>query len=252
MSCFNLFTKSLVYQSTITASSENALFPVSNLKDERRTKVFRSNTNSDSVILDFQEASEIDSIFVLAEKRNGFGFTSVTFEFNGTSNFSSPACSVNVDFSDKHALGFAEFTKISYRFCRIVMTSTLGYCELSKVYIGTKLQTQRTIKFGWTLKEDDLSLKTTNRYGQLFSDIISTQKKIGFSFSYLDKVDLELINSIIDAHAETKPIWVRIGDSSMSDDFRRTSGAFFLNDTPQITNSHFNKYALSMSLNELL
>lgn len=251
MNCFNIYNKNLIYQSTLTASSENALFPVSNLKDNRRTKVFRSTSNSSSVIIDFQETSEIDTIFILAEKKNGFGFNTITFEFNGTSSFTSPAYSKTVSFSEKFGIGHEEFTKIQYRFCRIVMTSTIGFCELSKVYIGSKATLQRSIKFGWNIKDEDLSLKSTNRYGQIFSDIITTQKKINFAFSLLNKEDLATINSIIDAHSETKPIWFTIGNNTMIEDYRRTSGAFYLTDVPQITNSNFNKYNLSMSLAEI-
>jgi hypothetical protein len=188
---------------------------------------------------------------ILAEKRNGFGFNSVTVEFNATSNFTSPAFSVVMDLSEVHSIALAEFTKINYRFCRVVMSSTLGYCELAKVYIGSKTVLSKGIKFGWTLKEENLSNKTANRYGQLFIDLIATQKKINFSFSYLSKDDLAIINAILDEASEVSPLWIKIGETTMSDDFRRTSGAYTLTDIPIITNTHFNKYALSMSLSEL-
>lgn len=251
MSCFELYGINLAKQATLTASSTNELFPVDNIKDDRRTKVYRSTSNSSSVIFDLNETSDIDTIMLLADKRNGFGFNSATVEFNATSNFTSPAFSVVMDLSEVHSIALAEFTKISYRFCRVVMSSTLGYCELAKVYIGSKTVLSKGIKFGWTLKEENLSNKTTNRYGQLFIDLISTQKKINFSFSYLNKDDLAIINAILDESSEVSPLWIKIGETTMSDDFRRTSGAYTLTDIPTITNTHFNKYALSMSLSEL-
>lgn len=253
MSCFNIFTKNLVDQSVLTPSSENALFPVENIQDYRRTKVFRSTSSSANIIFDFGETSDIDSIFILAEKRNGFGFDSVTVEFNGTSNFTSPAASYAMTFSDEHSLGHLELpAKISYRFARIVVTSSLlSYCEISKVYFGTKAETTASIKFGWNLKDEELSLKSKNRYGQVFADVITRQKKINFAFSYVNKDDLAILNTILDDCGETKPVWIKIGDSSMSDDYRRTSGAFNLSDIPQITNSHFNKYNLSFALEEI-
>ena len=251
MSCFNLYSNNLVDKSILTSTNENAQFPASNVKDTRRTKVFRSTTNTDSMIFDFGEASDIDTVFILADKRNGFGFDSALVQFNGTSNFTSPAYSYSITLSEAHNLAHLEITKISYRFCRIIMTSTLGYTELSKVYVGSKLSLSKGIKFGWTQKDNDLSSKSKNRYGQLFVDTIIRQKVIGFSFSYLSKDDLATINSVVDYSSEIKPLWVMIGDASMSDDYRRTTGSFILSDVPSIANTHFNKYQLSFNVEEL-
>lgn len=251
MNCFNLYSPNLINDSTLTATNENSLFPASNIKDNRRTKGFRSTTNTDSVIFDLQESSDIDTIFLLADKRNGFGFDSVLVQFNGTSNFMSPAQSYSMSLSNEHNIAHLEISLISYRFCRIVMTSSLGYCELGKVYLGTRLALSKSIKFGWTQKDNDISTKVKNRYGQVFVDLIARQKAINFSFSYLDKTDIQLINTVLDYSSEIKPFWFTIGDATMSDDYRRTSGAFILTDSPTITNSHFNKYQLSFSAEEL-
>ena len=248
---FKLMDTNLVDQSVFTASSENALFPVSNLKDTRRSKVYRSTSNSDTVTLDMQETSEVDTIFVVANKRDGFGVSTVTVEFNGTSDFTTPAYSIAVPFSVKFGVGFIEFTKVEYRFARIVMTSTLGYCELSKVYIGKKLEMKRSINFGWTIKDNELSINQSNRYGQKFTDVIGRQKQINVSFSYVDKDDLDLINSVLDDRGESKPIYIILGCDTMTNDNRRFSGPVTLNDIPTITNPLFNKYSLSFALSEL-
>ena len=125
MSCLKFFSSNLIDQSTITPSSENLNFPVSNLKDPRRTKVYRSTSNSTSVVFDFQETSEIDSIFIVDEPRNGFGISTITIQFNATSDFSSPAHSETVDFSIAHGVGYKIFTQQNYRFARLVLTSNL-------------------------------------------------------------------------------------------------------------------------------
>lgn len=248
---FKLLDTNLVDQATLTPSTVNALFPVSNLKDTRRSKVFRSTSNSSSIVIDMQETSEVDTIFVVADKRAGFGVSTVTVEFNGTSDFTSPAYSIAVPFSTVFGIGFVEFTKIEYRFARVVMTSSLGYCELSKVYIGKKIPMQRSINFGWTIKDNELSISQKNRYGQMFTDVIGRQKIINVSMSYLDKDDLDLINSLLDRVGETKPFYMILGCDNMVNDNRRFSGPVTLNDIPTITNPNFNKYSLSMAVTEL-
>lgn len=251
MTCFRLFGQNLVGQATITASSENALFPLTNLLDNRRTKVFRSISNSSNIVLDFNEASEIDGVFIIASS-SGFGITSVTVEFNGTSDFTSPAFSIAVPLSTDYGLGFIEFAKINYRFCRIVMTSTLGYCELAKVYIGSKLALSKGASFGWTSKDEDLSTRTRNRKGQIFTDTIGRQRSLSFGMKLLTKDDLELIEYLLDYAGETKPIFLTIGDDTMSADYLRNSGAFFVDDVPSVTNSYFNKYNLSFAVKEMV
>jgi len=250
--CFRLYSRNLVDQATITASSENALFPVSNLQDFRRSKVYRSTSNSDSIVLDFQESSEVNGIFILADRRAGFGISTVTVEFNGTDSWGAPAYSQVVPLSIENNLGYVELTStISYRFARIVLTSVLGYCELSKVFIGKDIGLTRTINFGWTIKDEELSQKQKNRYGQTFVDVILRQKIIGFALKNMQKEDLALINGLLDLVGETKPFYIRLGDDNMVDDYRRFSGPVYLDDVPTITNAHFNRYNLSMSVREV-
>lgn len=252
MSGFKLMGENLVNQSTLTASTENLLFPVSNIQDSRRSKVFRSTTNSDNVVFDMQETSLVDTIFIVADKRSGFGVSTVTVEFNATNTWGAPAYSIAVPFSTTHGIGFVELpAQISYRFARVVMTSTLGYCELSKIFIGSFLPLTRSINFGWTIKDEELSQKSRNRYNQLFVDIISRQKTINFSMSYLDKEDLDLLYSLLDDRGETKPFYIILGCATMINDNRRFSGPVFLDDIPTITNPFFNKYSLSMTVREM-
>jgi hypothetical protein len=251
LNCFSIYDLNLIDQSTITASSENAQFPTLNLKDQRRSKVYRSTSNTDSLIFDFQETSEINGIFIVADKRAGFGVSTIIVDFNATSNFTTPAYSVTLPFSPKLGIGHVSFDTIEYRFARVRMTSTLGYCEISKMFIGKAIPLTRTINFGWTIKDEDLSIKTRNRYGQQFTDIIGRQKNIGFAIRNADKVDLELINTLLDRVGESKPFYITIGNENMVEDYRRFSGPVILEDVPLITNASFNKYNMSFSVREL-
>lgn len=250
MNSFEIYSDNLIYQSKITASNENAQFPLSNLLDPRRSKVFRSTSSNTSIVLDFNETSEVDSFMIVDDKRNGFGISTITLEFNGTNEWSNPAASETIEISPAFGLGFKEFNTHSYRFCRIVLTSTLTYCELSKIFIGKRLGLNRSINFNWTIKENELSNKQSNRYGQIFTDVILRQKSLNFALSYLDKDQLDKINSVLDFVGESRPFFVRIGCDNMVNDNRRFSGMVYLTDVPTISNPYFNKYNLSMSVIE--
>ena len=249
------YSTNLVDQATITASTENALFPTNNLIDPRRTKVLRTTTASDNIVFDFQETSEIDSIFIVDNPFDGFGVSTLSLEMNATDAWGSPAATETPDFSVVRGLGFTDFTTIhEYRFARLVMTSSLSYCEISKLFIGKgiTLLNDKSINYGWSVTYKDNSRNVENRYGQRFSDVINRQKQFNIAFSNLDKDQLDQIFELYDDKGITKPFYVRIGCDGMVNDNRRFSGMVYLSSAPQITNRFFNKYNLSMTLEEAM
>jgi hypothetical protein len=246
------YSNNLIDNSTITASTENLNFPPSNLKDPRRTKVFRTLSNSDTLILDFQETSEVDSIFIVDEPRNGFGISTLSFDLNATSNFTSPAYSDSLTFSTTHGVGFKSFPIQNYRFCRLSLTSTLGYCELSKIFIGKAIDLGKGPNFNWSYQDKDLSIIKENRYGQRFVDIITRQKQVNMAFSLLNKDQLDKIFQIYDEKSTTKPFFFSVGCSTMINDPNRFAGMVYLNSIPVITNTSFGRYSLSMTLEEAM
>jgi hypothetical protein len=204
-------------------------------------------------VLDFGETSDADSCFIVADKRSGFGISTLTLQFNATNSWGAPAATETVTFSTAHGVGFKEFTAMrSYRFCRIVMTSTLGYCELANIFIGKRQEIGRGINFGWSYKDTEIVNQKANRYGQIFSDIISRQKEIKASISFLNKDQLDAFLEAYDFCGESKPLFIKLGDDDMVNDYRRFSGMVFFDSVPSITNTHFNKYSLQLTLREAM
>lgn len=248
------YSDNLVDQAVITSSTENLNFPLDNLKDHRRSKVFRSTTNSDEVVFDFQETSEIDSVFFVDSKRYGFGFSTATIEGNAINDWTSPIFSESLSIDIKHGVGKNEFDIQSARFARLSLTSTLGYCELSKLFIGKKLKllNNRGINFGWTFKDEDMSTSKENSYGQRFSDKKTRRRHFNFSFNLLTKDQLDQIFSILDSKGTTAPFYISIGCPDMTNSIERYSAMVFLKDDPPITNNYFNRYSLSFDVVEAM
>lgn len=244
------YVGNLVDQATINASTVNSLFPASNLLDPRRTKVFRSTTNSDSIVFDFQETSEIDSVFVVDNPFDGFGVSTLSLELNTTDTWGAPAHTESVTWSTKHGVGYKEFIQQDYRFARLVMGSSLTYCELSKIFIGKSLDIGRGPNFGWTYQSKDNSRIQENRYGQKFPDVINRQRQFSISLSNLDKDMMEKFFEIYDDKGTTKPFFMRTGCESMINGVERFAGMVYMTQIPTITNRFFNNYALSLTLEE--
>jgi hypothetical protein len=239
-----------VDQATFTPSTVNLNFPASNLQDPRRSKVFRTTANTSTLILDFQETSEIDSIFIVDNPRNGFGISTLSFDLNATSSFTSPAYTDSFTFSTVHGLGYKIFTQQNYRFARLNLTSSLGYCELSKIFIGKHIDLGRGPNFNWSYQNKDTSTVRENRYGQKFVDVIGRQKVLNISLGLLNKDQMDQIFQLYDDKGTIKPFYITIGDDTMISDHRRFSGMVYLNSMPTITNTSFGRYSMSMSMEE--
>jgi hypothetical protein len=250
MSDLKFYVGNLVSQSSFTLSNPNSLFPVSNILDPRRTKVVRTTTASDTLIMDFQETSEIDSIVIVDNPKDGFGISTLSLNLNGSNSWGSPSFTQAVTFSTEHGVGYAEFTQQNYRYGRLVFTSTLAYSELSKVFIGKSVDLGRCQNIGWSYSQKTLSKTIENRYAQKFVDVIGTQKEVNMSLSLLDKDQLDQIFQVYDECNTTKPFFMRCANNQMVNENRRYAGMFYLKSSPTITNQVFGRYNLSLSFEQ--
>jgi hypothetical protein len=182
--------------------------------------------------------------------RNGFGISTLSFDLNATSSFTSPAYTDSLTFSTVHGLGYKIFTQQNYRFARLNLTSSLGYCELSKIFIGKHIDLGRGPNFNWSYQNKDTSTVRENRYGQKFVDVIGRQKVLNISLGLLNKDQMDQIFQLYDDKGTIKPFYITIGDDSMISDHRRFSGMVYLNSIPTITNTSFGRYSMSMSMEE--
>lgn len=244
-------TPELLNQSTITASSNNALFPTSNIKDYRRTKVFRSLTNSDSVVFDMHETSEVNSIFVSGSSIDGLGFSTLTLEMNGTDSWGSPAFSVSVPVFAEFDLAYASFATQSYRFARLVMTSTLGYCELSVVMLGKSIS-PGPVDLGWTFQDQDNSRAQENRYGQRFHDLIPRRRRYGINFSNIDKTQLDSLFDVFDLCGESMPFFMAFDCDGVYTEKERLIAMVYAESMPQVSNRFWDNFSTSLTLVEAM
>jgi hypothetical protein len=246
------YYNNLVKDSGLTASTENAQFPASNVKDDRRTKVFRSTTNSDTLDLDFGVSEKINSFYIVDHPKDGFGITTLKIQASQSPTFSVLLLDEDVDLDEKFGQGYLEFTEVEARYFRLIMTSTLGYCEVSNFFVGSKLvlKNEKSINFGWTHQEQELINKSFNQIGQLFADKIAVRMEYNFSFSNLDKDQLEEINGLLDYVGTHRAFFVRIGCPSMTNEINRFGSMVFLNEKPTKPNTFFGRYQCSFTVFE--
>lgn len=229
----------LAKTASLTASSENAQFPVASIKDDRRTKVFRSTSNSDNVVFDLGSAQNVDAVCIAPDWRNGFGFSAITIEANTSDSWGAPAFSQAFSFDSTHGTGITEFSSTqSYRYWRLVITSTLGYCELGNVFIGPKLDiTTNGINEGIVFQNNDIVKASTTEYGQEFYDDIAQRKEItGLAYNTMNTSEITQFFTIVDNVRTINPFWVRFKNlDSVLDDADRWGGIYKFTRVPKVT-----------------
>ena len=253
---FKFLANNLVDQASIFTSSENSQFPASNIKHDFRTKVYRSTSNSDNIVFDLGSIEDVDHVAICDNWQDGFGVSSVTIEANGTDNWSSPAFSTSMTLDTEFGVSIkALSSQQSYRFWRLVLTSTLGYCEISHVFIGKASSISTNgVSYGWSYKNNDLKNQATSRYGQEFIDYKTTVKELtNLSFKVMNTSELDQVFDVYDNRGTIRPFYVKVGDdtNTIISNEDRFNGLFKLTSSPSVSNpSAFALYDVTLNVRE--
>lgn len=244
----------LAETSTLTASTVNASFPVDNIKEDFRTKVWRSTSNTDTVIFDLGSIEPVDYLAIVDNWKDGFGISTLTIEANATSNFSSPSFTTTLSFNATHGVGIKSITEQSFRYWRFVCTSTLGYCELANVFIGKAVDIATNgIAYNWSYSNKDIKKQSTSRDGQEFIDVIGTRKELNeLKLKVMNTTELDQIFEVFDNRGTTKPLFIDFSDpgANLINDTDRLNGLYKFTDDIETPNISSGFWETSLSLRE--
>lgn len=233
-------------------SSENAQFPLTNLSDPRRSKIFRSTSNADSITMDFGYPVLIDTVMIVDDPMTGNKLSSCIVKIDNASNFST-AITQSMTIDPINGFSHVEFnTTVPVRYLRIEMTAVSGFCEMAKLFAGTKVSLGSEIDFSLPLSYslNSRAIVTTNRYGQRFVDEVNTQKKINGSMKALDKDELDGLLEIFDYSMNTKPLWIKF--DGVLNAPNRISGYYYMSNAPQMTLDSSLYWSVSLDFEEAL
>jgi len=243
-----------VYGANLTGSTVNAQFPVSNVQDDRRTKVYRTTASTGSLVLDFGASQEIDSFMIVPHSLDGFGINSLTLELNATNEWSSPAVSQSITLDSTFGVGKYEFDTVqTYRFARLVFSSTLEYCEIANFFIGKRIELS-TNDFGYPINYKQISRKNIaiNRYGQKFIDEINTQKSFSGSINTMTLNEVDQVFEMLDYNSTTIPVYINFESTAMLNDTDRINGMYYIASDPDISYIEGNYWNISLNFEEAL
>lgn len=254
MSCTKFYFNNLALDAVLTPETENAQFPAENIQDARRTKIFRSTTNSDHIYFDFGSAEPVDSCFLVGHTLDGLGFTTATLELNNVATWTSGAiATITLTLDTANNLAFGELVaSVNARYAKLILNSTLGYCEVSKIFIGVgeNLGTENDFSYPLNVTFANNSTIQKNRYGQRFVDEINEQKKFSGDLKTMTNAEVEVIHDLARQNSNTKPFFLRISNVNVFTDNDRVNGYYYLTSEPQFTYESGGFWNVSLAMEE--
>lgn len=244
---------------TIIPQAENLLFPSSNIKDVRRSKVFIANASvfvSSTIVFDFGSAKDINSVAIVDSAQRIFNFESAKIELNTVDVWTPGSIPVVQALTIDYGNGWINFNWSSiqnYRYAKLTFLNSnpLIFMELSKVFIGKSTEIDGVcFSYPISIRDNNRAVVTTNRYGQKFVDEILSQKEIKAQIPSMTKEELDVLLEMIDYASYTKPIWLYMDSTNIMVDQNRISGYYYLAEDPEIVLNQGNYWSVSLSLVE--
>jgi hypothetical protein len=205
---------------TVTASTSDANFPASNLKNPLRSKRWRSTSvDEQTIVFDLQTTEEINSVVLLWPKIEGIRLTDdvvIKIQANGTNVWTSPSVDQVLTIDNDYSVASHFFsTDQSYRYWRVYIddpTNTLGYIELGQVWLGKSLDidnAQNGFKFGLVDRTNVIS----NEYGHKYFDEYPQTAMLEFSYANIEYEDVQILENAFRTNGSKKPVIVVLDET---------------------------------------
>lgn len=166
---------------TLTASSENADFPVDNLKDEQRSIVYRSNAVTDmNIVIDHTSAVAMSEFLIINHNIPQTG-TTITIQRHTADSWATPDFSETVTW---HAgIIIRRFTSNTKRYTRLrIQTSGSAVKEIGRLILCVARTPNINYSWGFRKRKIDYSEVVESAGHQFFTNLKSQVREYEFGF----------------------------------------------------------------------
>jgi len=206
---------------TVTATSEDVNFPLSNLSRFSRARVWRSSgiASVERITFDLKTTEDIDSFAMLFNPMPGEGVkfsdaAVITLQASATNSWTSPAVSVVLSIDETYGVITHFFaTAQSYRYWSIKIedaTNAYGYLEISKIFLSASTQLGQAPEIGFQDTIVDQSKISETAYGHRYSDIYPNRRSFEFNYAAMTAADIETLQAIYARVGAVTPVAVAL------------------------------------------
>lgn len=257
MSGINFLSENLTDNATfsLTSGTENAQFPLTNLINNTTTKKFRTVGNTAVMVIDLLQVRTIDTFALVGDATGSLGVTTVSIKTSVTNDFSLSTL-IPISLSSEHNIGYDFITSVSHRYVEVTITGTGSYIELSKLFVGERINLSNISfsldSFGYG--HNDLSNVENNDYGQRFIDKRNKVKLLNGSLDFASLTETETLDDMFLQHGISEPLWVILDPDSeaMNDGQFRLSLYAYMDKMPKWTAQGGKHYSAAMKLSEVI
>lgn len=213
MSCgINFLSENLLVGSnfSLTTGTENAQFPLENIRNDAAAVKFRSLENNVVIEFDLQQLRTIDAIALGGDTNGTLGLTSASVKTSLTTDFSS-SIAQNIPLSGSELIGYLFFdTPVDHRYVELTLSGTGVYVELSNIFIGERIELmyQNLSISSFNYGQDDKSDVDENDYGQRFINKRNKIKYISGDINFATKDEQEILDNMFTRHGVSEPLWM--------------------------------------------
>lgn len=205
---------------TLTETTQNAEYPVENLHDTQRSKVWKTlgTQAAESVIVNLGAAYEVNCIIVLDHDLTTSD-SAIKIQGDDEASFTSPP----VDETITHASGnlFKKFRGGNYQYWKFSFTkSAAGQIRsMGRIFLGTHYNTEKGIDLnGLKYNKRDLSTSSKTIGGQTYSYQKSRFYAPSVTFTNIPMAMMDNIEAVGDACGTHTPFFVMLDtDPGFSD-----------------------------------
>jgi hypothetical protein len=202
----------------LTASSADSEFPVTNLRDFHRDRVWRSTSGtSANVVIDLRTTDAIDTFAILFDPMTDVTISdsaTVTLQANPTNSWGSPALSTVLSVDNEYpAISHFYTSDQSYRYWRLLLsdaTSGASYFEISKIFLGKATQLSQMPEIGFSDRAVDLSRASVTSYGQEYADVYPTRRYLDLDYRLITEADKQTLKDLYLRLGQVTPLLVAL------------------------------------------
>lgn len=239
---------------SLDTGTENAQFPLENIKNEANAVKFRSQENNVVIVFDLQQTRTIDTVALHGDTNGTLGMTTASIRTSLTTDFTA-STPQNVPLSAEHLMGYLYLSaSVDHRYVELTLTGTGSFVELSSMFIGERVEIEQnnlsidSFRYGYR----DNSVTSANKYDQLFVDIRNNTKFVSGALQYCTKTEQSTLDEIFRRHQRSKSIWMIVDKdgAGMTDGEYKLTVYGYLQDVPLWSADGGQHYSANVRVNQ--